>query len=172
MSQVVRNDIDQSGFVWYPEKSCWEPTQCDEVIVNLAEGYFRVPERRITKLNALLHNIGFNNCKVNAHEIARLTGTIISMGLAFRPIIGLWTRGLYRNLISTASWSKTVQLDDEAIKEIMFWSNTFKECHGQKVWLSDPQPQILSYSDASSSGWGVYCVQIKGQVAMGAWTPD
>jgi len=47
-----------------------------------------------------------------------------------------------------------------------------EESHGQKLWLSDPQPQILSYSDASSSGWGGYCVQIKGQVAMGAWTPD
>ena len=60
----------------------------------------------------------------------------------------------------------------EAIKEIRFWSCSFKECHGQKIWLSDPQPQILSYSDASHSGWGGYCVQIKGQVAMGTWTPD
>ena len=133
---MVRNDIDQSGFVWHPEKSCWEPTQCDEVlgfIVNLAEGYFLVPERGITKLNALLYNIGFNNCKVTAHEIARLTGTIISMGLAFGPITRLWTRGLYCNLMFTASWSKTVQLDDEAIKEIMFWSNSLEECHAQKI---------------------------------------
>ena len=122
VSQVVRNDIDQSGFVWHPERSCWEPTQCDEVlgfIVNLAEGYFRVPERRITKLNALPHNTGLNNCWVTGHEIARLTGTITSMGLAFGPITRLWTKGLYRNLMSTASWSETVQLDDEAIKEII-----------------------------------------------------
>ena len=150
-------------------------TQCDEVlgfIVNLAEGYFRVPERGITKLNALLHNIEFNNCKVTAHQIARLTGTIILMGLAFGPITRLWTRGLYHNMMSTLSWSETVQLDDEAIKEIMFWSNSLEECHGQKTWLSDPQPQIPSHLDASSSVWGGYCVQIKGQVAMGAWTPD
>ena len=150
-------------------------TQCDEVlgfIVNLAEGYFRVPERRITKLNALLHNITANNYKITAHDIARLTGTVTSMGLALGPIARLWTRGLYRNLMSTASWSETVQLSDEAIKEIRFWSSSFEECHGQKIWLSDPQPQILSYSDASDSGWGGYCVQIKGQVAMGTWTPD
>lgn len=97
VSQVVRDDIDQSGFVWHPAKGCWEPPQCDEVlgfIVNLAEGYFRVPERRIAKLNALLHNIGFNNCRVTAHEIARLTGTIISMGLAFGPITNYIDYGL------------------------------------------------------------------------------
>ena len=75
-------------------------------------------------------------------------------------------------MMSTPSWSKTVQLDDEAIKEIMFWSNSLEECHGQKIWLSNPQPQILSHSDASSSVLGGYCVQIKGQVAMGAWTLD
>ena len=175
ISQTVRNDIDQSGFVWHPEKSCWDPTKCDEVlgfIVNLAEGYFRVPERRITKLNALLNNITTNNYKITAHDIARLTGTVISMGRALGPIARLWTRGLYRNLMSTASWSETVQLSDEAIKEIRFWSSSFEECHGQKIWLSDPQPQILSYSDASDSGWGGYCVQIKDQVAMGTWTPD
>ena len=60
---MVRHDIDESGFVWHPEKSCWEPTQYDEVlgfVANLAEGYFRVPEKRLTKLNALLHNNGFN----------------------------------------------------------------------------------------------------------------
>ena len=66
VSQMVRNDIDQSDFVWHPEKSFWDPAHCDEVlgfIVNLAEGYFRVPERRITQLNGLLHNIGSNNSR-------------------------------------------------------------------------------------------------------------
>lgn len=88
ISQTVRNDTDQSGFVWHPKKSCWDPTQCDEVlgfIVNLAEGYFRVPERRITKLSGLLHCIKANNYEVTAHDIARLTGTIISIGPALGP---------------------------------------------------------------------------------------
>ena len=115
--------------------------------------------------------MGAKNYKVTAYDIARLTGTIISIGIALRPITRLETRGLYHNLMSTVSWSGTLQLSDEAIKEIMLWSSSFEECHRQKIWLFDPQPQILSYSDVSDSGWGGYFVQIEGQVTMGTWTP-
>ena len=175
VSNAVKGDVEKSGFVWHPEKSCWEPTQCDEVlgfIVNLAEGYFKVPERRIVKLNHQLHHIQSCNFKTTAYSIAKLTGTIISMGLALGPIARLWTRGLYRNLMSSTSWSETMELDNEAIQEIAFWRDSFDECHGQKIWLDDPQPEILTYSDASDVGWGGYCVQIKEQVALGTWSPE
>ena len=173
VAKRVKTDIERSGFLWHPVKSLWEPTQCEEVlgfIVNLAKGYFRVPERRIVSLNNQLQYIQSNNFMTTAHGIARLTGTIISMGLALGPIARLWTRGLYRNLMSTTSWGERVHLDDEATKEIKFWIDSFEECHGQQIWLSDPKPEILTYSDASDLGWGGYCVQIAGHTTKGSWT--
>lgn len=175
VSNRVRSDVEQSGFLWHPDKSLWEPTQCGEVlgfVVNLAEGYFRVPERRIVTLNNQLHTIQSNNYQTTAYSIAKLTGTIISMGLALGPIARLWTRGLYRNLMSTTSWGERVHLNHDAITEVKFWLDSFEECHGQKIWLSDPMPEVLTYSDASNTGWGGYCVQIAGQIAKGSWTPE
>ncbi len=55
-------------------------------IVNLVEGYFKVPERWIVKLNNQLDTIQSNNYKTTAFSIAKLTGTIVSMGLALGPI--------------------------------------------------------------------------------------
>lgn len=69
------------------------------------------------------------------------------MGLALGPIARLWTRGLYRNLISTTSWGKTVHLDEEGIKEIKFWQDTcsFEEtAMARRLWLSDPKPEIFT----------------------------
>ncbi|CAB4014734.1 Hypothetical predicted protein [Paramuricea clavata] len=157
------------------DKSVWEPTQCGEVlgfIANFVDGYFRVPEQRIVKLNNQLHTIQVNNYKTTAYGIAKLTGTIISMGLALGPIARVWTRGLYRNLTPTTLWGEIVHLNEDAIREINFWVDSFAECHGQKIWLSSPLPEVMTYSDASDTGWGGYCVQISGQIAKGSWTPE
>ena len=127
--------VEKSGFVWHPEKSCWEPTQCDKVsgfIVNLAEGYFKVPKRRIVKLNRQLHHIQSSNFKTTAYDIAKLIGTIIAMGLALGPKARLWTRGLYCNFMSSASWSAIMELDNEAIKEIAFWRDIFMNAMGKR----------------------------------------
>ena len=175
VSEKVKSDIERSGFLWHPDKSVWEPTQCAEVlgfIVNLVDGYFRVPERRIVQLNNQLHTIQVNNYETTAYGIAKLTGTIISIGLALGPIARVWTRGLYRNLTPTTSWGEIVHLDEDAIREINFWVDSFAECHGQKIWLSSPLPEVMTYSDASNTGWGGYCVQISGQIAKGSWTPE
>lgn len=121
-----------------------------------------MPERRITKLNNQLHTVKARNYQTTVYSIAKLSGTIISMGLGLGPTARVWTRGLYRNLAATTSWGETVQLDE----------NDTAECHGQKIWLSDPILEVLTYSDASVTGWGGYCVQISGHVAKGSWTPE
>ena len=48
-SNRVKSDVEKSGFLWHPDKSIWEPTQCEEVlgfIVNLAEGFFHSTRKK------------------------------------------------------------------------------------------------------------------------------
>ena len=89
VSQVVRDDIDQwfcmaprkellgTSSVWRSLgvycKSCWRI-------------FFEFQREGSQNLMPCYITLGFNNCRVTAHEIARLTGTITSMELAFGPI--------------------------------------------------------------------------------------
>ena len=37
-------------------------------------------------------------------------------------------------------------------------------------WSPSPKPEVLSFSDASESGWGGFTAQVGGKVAVGSWS--
>ena len=41
---------------------------------------------------------------------------------------------------------------------------------GYPIWLPSPKPEVLSFSDASESGWGGFTAQVGGKVAVGSWS--
>lgn len=51
-------------------------------------------------------------------------------------------------------WGERQHLDEEALREMQFWAKNFESCHGQPIWLVNPKPEVLTYSDASDTGWG------------------
>ena len=164
ISRRVQSDVDSSGFLWHPEKSSWEPSQSGEVLgflVDLEKGFFQVPDRRIKGLQERLKCIS-QGPHHTARDVAQITGTIVSMGLALGPVARLWTRGLYRAIMQASTWGEHIQLDEGARQEITFWRNNFELCHGQPIWLANPRPEILTYSDASNTGWG----------AKGSWLEE
>ena len=109
---------------------------------------------------------------MSARDIAKVTGTIVSMGLALGPVARLWTRGLYRAIMQASSWGERNQLDEDAWREIVFWKSNFETCHGQPIWWVNPRPDILTYSDASDTGWGGYSVELGGNIAKGEWSAE
>ena len=54
------------------------------------------------------------------HQLARFTGLLSSMGLALGPVVRLWTRGLYRDISSAASWDSPLQLSEDA-SHVQYW---------------------------------------------------
>ena len=65
--------------------------------------------------------------------------------------------------------SEQVSLSHYALSEIQFWIDNFAELVGQPMWHSSPCVDVISYSDASSSGWAGYVVQLGSLVARGEW---
>lgn len=174
ISNTVKRDVEQSGFLWHPEKSVWEPSQHGEVLgflVDLERGIFQVPEHRIQKLQRLLGLI-LKSSQATAREMARVTGMVVSMGLALGPVARLWTRAMYRTIMEAPAWCTYVSLDEDVMREIVFWKHNFDSCHGQPIWLANPKPMLLTYSDASSTGWGGYSVTLGEKVAKGSWLPE
>ena len=54
--------------------------------------------------------------------------------------------------------------------EVDFWINNFADLIVQPIWHSSPRIDVISYLDASSSGWAGYVVQLGKLVARGDWS--
>jgi hypothetical protein len=64
--------------------------------------------------------------RVPARLVARVTGQIISMGLAIGDISRLFTRALYADIDDAPSWNNRISLSTAAAQELCFWSQTAK----------------------------------------------
>jgi len=63
-----------------------------------------------------------------------------------------------------------MSLSPKALREVQFWKDSFEDCHGQLIWKTNPKRDVISYSDASDSGWGGYCVSVAGTEAADSWS--
>ncbi len=91
------------------------------------------------------------------------------MGLAMGSITRLRTRALYQAINNRASWHSRVVLTDQAVGELQFWRRAAQAYNSQPIWFT-PAATRVAYSDASSSGFGGYVVEVGTEVAHGLWT--
>ena len=139
------------------EKSIWLSRQEGELlrfISYLKEGTFRVPNHRVGNLKILLDKVTEKKFYTTAREVAKVTGSIISVSLALGPVARLWTRALYRNSSSATIWDRKIILSIEGKKEIKFWAKELDSCHGAPIWKRAPKIDVIMYSDAREPGWG------------------
>jgi hypothetical protein len=171
-SALVQQDIEHSGFVAHKVKCQWEPAQSGELlgfIMDLRDGTFRVPQRRVESLQRVLNNVVSKGFVASARTLSRITGMLVSMGLAVGPVVRLWTRGMYRNILETPTWDKQLALSEEAQREVSFWIENFSN-NGYPIWSPSPKVDVMTFSDASASGWGGYAVQVGDHSATGTWS--
>ena len=174
VSDLVRHDVQRSGFVANDEKSQWVPVQSGELlgyVLNLRMGTFQVPQRRVDAFLQVLQDIVARSFVVSARKVARFTGLLASMSLALGPVVRLWTRSLYRDILHIVSWDTPFRLSADAQGEVLFWKKNFHNA-GCPIWSPSPKPEVLTYSDASDSGWGGFAVQLGGQAAVGNWSAE
>ena len=97
-SNIVQSDLAKSGFIAHPTKSQWILKQEGEhlgFIVNLKDGVFSVPARRLLVLRKKLQRLAQGG-KPTARTLASLVGTIISMGLLLECGLGLFIQSSTR----------------------------------------------------------------------------
>ena len=153
-------------------KSQWTPAQRGELlgfVLDLSAGTFQVPQRRVDSFCPLLETIVFKGFVASARQLSRFTGLLASMGFALEPVVWLWTSSLYRDILDSASWDSPFHMLDDAVCEVLFWRDSFDN-NGYPIWSPSPKPEVLSFSDASESGWGGFTAQVGGKVAVGSWS--
>ena len=174
VSDLVRWDVKLSGFVANDIKSQWTPAQMGELlgfVLDLSAGTFQVPQRRVDSFCLLLENIVSKGFVASACQLSRFTELLASMGLALGPVVRLWMRSLYRDILNSASWDSKFCMSDDAVCEVLFWRDNFDNS-GYPIWSPSPKPEVLSFSDASESGWGGFTAQVGGKVAVGSWSSE
>ena len=161
-------DLKLCGFVANVKKSQWHLSQVGShlgFLVDLKNGIFTLPESRVDKLKDLLRQL-HGKTNTTARFLARVVGTIISMGLGIGPVSRMWTR-LYTNVNQASAWDRPLTLAPDTLKELEFWENWFEKFNGQPIWTVNPICSVISSSDFSEYGWGGYTVNIFGLSAKG-----
>ena len=172
VSDLVRRDVKLSGFVANEIKSQWTPAQRGELlgfVLDLSAGTFQVPQRRVDSFCVLLETVVSRGFVASARQLSRFTGLLSSMGLALGPVVRLWTRSLYCDILRSASWDSPFHMSDDAVSEVLFWQDNFSNS-GYPIWSPSPKPEVLSFSNASESGLGGFTAQVGAKVAVGSWS--
>ena len=172
ISNLVQEDLSNSGFVCNMVKSQWLPGQVWEhlgFVVNLKEGTFSVTEKRKTKLMSKLEFIS-KVTQPTARAIARLAGCIISMLLGVGPVARMRTRAMYSDIREASSWDQLIGLSSETSAEIEFWLTSFDKYNGFPIWPTSPVVDVLTFSDASDFAWGGYLVKLGKNIARGVFS--
>ena len=93
------------------------------------------------------------------------------MSLAIGPISHLRTRALYAVLNRRRCWADWLSLTADALEELHFWRQNIEYFNGQLIWFSAGATRVF-FSDASSTGYGGYTVELGPEFAHGQWSAD
>ena len=93
---------------------------------------------------------------------------VISRSLAIGPIAH-YTRACYATINKRKTWLDSLLLSEEAKAELRFWQECLPLFNGQPIWFESSATRV-AYSDASSSGYGGYVVEIGPSISHGHWT--
>ena len=171
--EVILNDLDRAGFVLNFEKSQLVSQQVGVWLgftIDLAQGVYQVTQERVVKLKEALGRVDPYG-DVPIRFVASIVGQIISMGLAIGPITRLRTRCLYEVINCRRCWSDRLRLSDGAREELNFWERCVDSLNGRPIWFMPGVSRIV-YSDASSTGFGGYVVELCNEVSNGLWSVD
>ena len=138
-------------------------------VVDLKLGTIRAKEARVEKLKSLLSLLNRSR-RPSARELAKLTGYLLSMSIVLGPICRLRTRSFYAMIFERSTWDSRLSWSEEALSDMAFWIESFRELHGQPFWKKEPRAAVLTWSDASETGWGGHVAGAPGNVAKGNWT--
>ena len=68
-------------------------------------------------------------------------------------------------------WSDRLYLSKDACNELAFWQQNVAVLNGRSIWFS-PSVTRVAHSDASSTGYGGYVIELGPQISHGQWTSD
>ncbi|XP_063416326.1 uncharacterized protein LOC134697972 [Mytilus trossulus] len=176
MSNQVRQDLIQSGFVPKNEKSKWSPMKLLVFLgysIDTNRGTITIPNERVQKVLKIIADVEYyvsKHGKVHARLVASLVGQIVSMSYVLGNVAAyVISKHLSIDILSMISWSSCIVLSTESLIQIKFWRENLEHVNLKK-FSSDVSCKSVVYSDASNTGYGGYVVETPFNIAHGMWS--
>ena len=141
--------------------------ECD-----LSANRFTVPTDRWNRLQNSLRALASRR-RTTARELARLTGQIVSMGLALGAPARLFTRSMFADINSVPFWGSWLSISSDTLEEIEFWTATGRRDFTSEIFRGPTSaPSLFIAVDASDIGWGAHDMQDPSDIAHGYFIPE
>lgn len=169
---ITRNVLESLGFLINTEKSQLEPKQnCQYLgfILDSVKFSISLPQKKKESILMAIEKIrSSNQCKII--ELAQLLGQLVAAcpaieyGWLYTKIIE--NQKTFALQTNNENYNKTMYLTKEIISDLGWWSSNIPTGFN-KIKLYNFQLEI--FSDASRSGWGLVCNNVR---SHGHWTED
>jgi hypothetical protein len=175
MSQVIRRDLLDFGFLIAEEKSDWHPKPLVTWlghIFDFVSGSIYITDDRVQSIHSgvsyILTRVLRGKRDIPVKYLSSVVGRIQSASGAVGCLTNIMTKYCHMCVESRFSWNSSVFISDCALDELRFWVN-IANLNGQKLDKS-VVCSVDVFSDASGSGYGGYIVGIVKRSAFGVWT--
>ena len=172
-SNIVRQDILDSGFVQNVDKSIWIPIQ-DLIFlgigVNTCSNDLYIPEHKVQNIVRLATK-AMQAKKCTARRLASIAGKIISIKLVAGNICLMMTRYMHLAICSRSAWDSYFTLSDSVCNELQFWIDEINNFKVRPLKEHKKFTRVV-YSDASATGCGGYTVDICDSIVHMTWSSD
>ena len=150
------------GWVFKEEKRSGEPSQEVKylgLVINSKEMTFNIPVEKQESIIGRIREIKGRR-KVKVKAVARVIGTLQSVGRATGPIVRIMTRSLYKEVSRAKTWASFVTLCAAAEEELNWWEENLKSVSKYPILSSMSGREVSSEaaSDASDLGYYSYLV--------------
>ena len=142
-------------------------------VINTISMTFRIPEKKVCKLKRLLNSF-IQNKSSPYRELARITGSIISVVLAVGPISRLLSRQMYLAIESRSAWDHIFLFPPALLEELKFWFCNIESFKGDSIRppFDSSTVAFSDASDASDAAFGGFSASLDGTVASSMFTID
>ena len=173
LSQHVKSDLLDSGFIPKVDKCLWIPVQELEwlgVILNSIDFTICIPQRRVVKTISTLRELRRPGW-VPVRKAASFVGQIISMGIVIGPVSQIMTRYISMDILQARTWNSYIKLSADSNQQLLFWENTLNSLNVRQLNVIGSCSKIV-YSDASATGYAGYEVSTINGVSHGTWAVE
>ena len=156
-STIVKQDLILAGYIPNVDKCQWQPFTVYAwlgFLYDLVHGYIYAQQAKIEALKELLI-LNMRKRRVHVKTIAKITGTLSSLQLAYGNVMYIKSKYLQIVVAKSKGWNSFVDITKGAKGEMLFWSNYLQNGNGMRI-LNPVGAGSVVYSDAS----GVACAAV------------
>ena len=173
MSEAVKQDLLDSGFIPKVDKCIWVPVQILEwlgAILNTVDFTISIPKRRIEKAHFTLRELE-SSVWLPVRKVASFVGQIIAMNIVIGPVSQIMTRYISMDILKALTWNSYIKLSTESRQQLVFWKATLESLNVRYLDVAGSCSRIV-YSDASGTGFAGYEVGTLNGVSHGTWNAE